>query len=461
MFKKVLVANRGEIAVRVIRTLKEMGIKTVAVYSTADQESLHVQLADEAICIGGPKPQDSYLNMKSILAAAIGSGSEAIHPGFGFLSENSEFARLCEECQIKFIGPRAKTIELMGNKANARMQMIKNDIPVIPGSDGFIENLDDALIIADQIGYPVLLKAASGGGGKGIRFVKNQQEMENAFVQAKNEAAHSFNDERMYLEKVMTNVKHLEVQIFRDEAGHTVAFPERDCSVQRNKQKMIEESPCSILTTSEREKLQSIAMKVADVLDYVNTGTIEFLMDQQHNFYFMEMNTRIQVEHTVSEMITGVDIVKEQVRLAAGENLAITQKDLVAHGLAIECRINAEDPSLDFMPRSGKVDYVYFPTGNLGVRIDSELYPQCEILPFYDSMVAKIITWGPDRMQAIEKMKCVLNETVINGVQTNIEFHQAFLEDLSFIDGSVTTDHLEKIFLPEWKKGLKNETLRK
>lgn len=461
MFKKVLVANRGEIAVRVIRTLKEMGIKTVAVYSTADQESLHVQLVDEAICIGGPKPQDSYLNMKSILAAAIGSGSEAIHPGFGFLSENSEFARLCEECQIKFIGPRAKTIELMGNKANARMQMIKNDIPVIPGSDGFIENLDDALIIADQIGYPVLLKAASGGGGKGIRFVKNQQEMENAFVQAKNEAAHSFNDERMYLEKVMTNVKHLEVQIFRDEAGHTVAFPERDCSVQRNKQKMIEESPCSILTTSEREKLQSIAMKVADVLDYVNTGTIEFLMDQQHNFYFMEMNTRIQVEHTVSEMITGVDIVKEQVRLAAGENLAITQKDLVAHGLAIECRINAEDPSLDFMPRSGKVDYVYFPTGNLGVRIDSELYPQCEILPFYDSMVAKIITWGPDRMQAIEKMKCVLNETVINGVQTNIEFHQAFLEDLSFIDGSVTTDHLEKIFLPEWKKGLKNETLRK
>lgn len=461
MFKKVLVANRGEIAVRVIRTLKEMGIKTVAVYSTADQETLHVQLADEAICIGGPKPQDSYLNMKSILAAAIGSGSEAIHPGFGFLSENSEFARLCEECQIKFIGPRAKTIELMGNKANARMQMIKNDIPVIPGSDGFIENLDDALIIADQIGYPVLLKAASGGGGKGIRFVKNQQEMENAFVQAKNEAAHSFNDERMYLEKVMTNVKHLEVQIFRDEAGHTVAFPERDCSVQRNKQKMIEESPCSILTTSEREKLQSIAMKVADVLDYVNTGTIEFLMDQQHNFYFMEMNTRIQVEHTVSEMITGVDIVKEQVRLAAGENLAITQKDLVAHGLAIECRINAEDPSLDFMPRSGKVDYVYFPTGNLGVRIDSELYPQCEILPFYDSMVAKIITWGPDRMQAIEKMKCVLNETVINGVQTNIEFHQAFLEDLSFIDGSVTTDHLEKIFLPEWKKGLKNETLRK
>lgn len=461
MFKKVLVANRGEVAVRIIRTLKEMGIQTVAVYSTADRESLHVQLADEAVCIGGPQLQDSYLNMKSILAAAVGTGAEAIHPGFGFLSENSEFARLCEQCQIKFIGPRSETIELMGNKSNARMQMLQSDVPVIPGSNGFIKDLDEALEVADQIGYPVLLKAAAGGGGKGIRIVKNQQEMKAAFVQAKREAVHSFSDDRMYLEKVMQNVRHLEVQIFRDEAGHTVAFPERDCSVQRNKQKMIEESPCSVLNSQERQELQAIAIKAADAIDYVNTGTIECLMDQDHHFYFMEMNTRIQVEHTVSEMITGVDIVREQVRVAAGLELAITQEDLAPHGTAIECRINTEDPAKDFMPQSGKIDYLYFPTGNLGVRVDTELYPQYVVSPFYDSMVAKIITWGPDRQRTIAKMKRVLGETIINGVQTNIEFHQAILEDQGFVDGEVTTDYLEKYFLPEWKKGLNDETLRK
>ena len=302
MFKKVLVANRGEIAVRVIRTLKEMGIKTVAVYSTTDRESLHVQIADEAVCIGGPQLKDSYLNMKSILAAAVGTGAEAIHPGFGFLSENSEFARLCEECHVKFIGPRSETIELMGNKANARMRMMQSDVPVIPGSKGFIQDTAEALEIADRVGYPVLLKAAAGGGGKGIRVVQDRQEMKTAFTQAKQEAQHAFNDDRMYLEKVMQDVKHLEIQVFRDQAGHTLAFPERDCSVQRNKQKMIEESPCPILTEKERQELQSIAIKATDALNYVNTGTIECLMDQDHHFYFMEMNTGIHF-HEVEMMI--------------------------------------------------------------------------------------------------------------------------------------------------------------
>lgn len=460
MFKKILVANRGEIAVRIIRTLKEMGIQTVAVYSIADRESLHVQIADEAVCIGKSQVQDSYLNMESIISAALGTGAEAIHPGFGFLSENSEFARLCERCHLKFIGPRSETIELMGNKANARMQMMRSDVPVIPGSKGFLKDYDEAISLADQIGYPVLLKAAAGGGGKGIRVVQNHQEMKNAFIQAQQEADHSFSDNRMYLEKVMKDVKHLEVQVFRDQAGHTVAFPERDCSVQRNKQKMIEESPCALLTNAERQHLQEIAIKAADALNYVNTGTIECLMDQKHHFYFMEMNTRIQVEHTVSEMVTGIDIVREQVRVAAGNDLDITQENLVPRGNSIECRINAEDPANDFVPQSGKVDYLYLPTGNLGVRIDTELYPQWVVSPFYDSMVAKFVSWGSNREQAIARMKRILSEAVIKGVQTNVEFHRSFLEsDQCFLKGTVTTDYLEKYFLPKWKKGLNHETV--
>ena len=462
MFKKVLVANRGEIAVRIIRTLKEMGITAVAIYSTADRDSLHVQLADEAVCVGGPRTKDSYLNMKNILAAAVGTGAEAIHPGYGFLSENAEFARLCEACGITFIGPRPATIDLMGNKEHAREQMKKAGVPVIPGSDGYVNRVTDAHLIAKQLGYPVLLKAAAGGGGKGIRRVASPAELQEVFAQAQQEARVSFGDDRMYLEKVMQDVKHLEIQIFRDQAGHTLAFPERDCSVQRNKQKMIEESPCPILTEKERQELQSIAIKATDALNYVNTGTIECLMDQAHHFYFMEMNTRIQVEHTVSEMITGVDIVREQVRIAAGLELDITQADLTPHGVSLECRINAEDPARDFLPQSGKVDYLYLPTGNLGVRIDTELYPQWTISPFYDSMVAKFVSWGPNRQEAIAKMKRVLDEAVIKGVQTNIEFHQAFLEcDGQFAKGTVTTDYLEKHFLPEWKKGLNHETLRK
>lgn len=453
MFKKILVANRGEIAVRIIRSLKEMGIKAVAIYSTADKDSLHVQLADEAVCVGKSKPQDSYLNMKNILTAALGTDADAIHPGFGFLAENSEFAKLCEECGLTFIGPSPETIELMGNKANARMQMQQSEVPVIPGSNGFIADVHSALKIAHKVGYPVLLKAASGGGGKGIRLVHDKTEMKTAFREAQREAELSFGCSRMYLEKVLKNVKHLEVQVFRDQQGHTVYFPERDCSVQRIKQKMIEETPCPILTPTEREKLGEISLKATEALNYLNTGTIEYLMDEQHHFYFMEMNTRIQVEHTVSEMITGIDIVKAQVKVANGEELPFKQCDLSGHGVSLECRINAEDPAYDFRPAAGTVDYLYFPAGNLGVRFDSELYSGAKVSPFYDPMVAKIICWGKDRTAAIAKMKRLLGETVIRGITTNIEFHKAFLSDPIFLQGQVTTDYLENHFLPQWKKG--------
>ena len=361
MFSKVLVANRGEIAVRIIRSLKELGIKSVAIYSTVDRESLHVQLADEAVCVGTARPQDSYLNMKNILAAAIGTGVEAIHPGFGFLSENSQFVEMCEAVGITFIGPNSEIIDLMGNKANAREQMQKSGVPVIPGSEGFIETVEEAKEVANKVGYPVLLKAAAGGGGKGIRKVNDDNELTSLFEEAKREAQVSFGDKRMYLEKIMTNVKHIEVQIFRDKQGNVVYFPERDCSVQRNKQKMIEESPCLLITEEQRKELGNIAIKAANAINYVNTGTIEFLMDDQHNFYFMEMNTRIQVEHTVTEMVTGIDLVKAQVKVASGERLPFNQNDIQINGSAIECRINAEDPSKNFMPQVGKVRYLYFP----------------------------------------------------------------------------------------------------
>ena len=361
MFSKVLVANRGEIAVRIIRSLKELGIKSVAIYSTVDRESLHVQLADEAVCVGSAKPQDSYLNMKNILAAAIGTGAQAIHPGFGFLSENSRFVEMCESCGITFIGPKSETISLMGNKANARIQMQQSGVPVIPGSEGFIDNVEEARKIAEKVGYPVLLKAAAGGGGKGIRRVNNEEELTNAYEEARREALSAFGDSRMYLEKIMENVKHIEVQVFRDEFGHSVYFPERDCSIQRNKQKMIEESPCSLVTPEQRKQLGEIAVRAVDAIDYRNTGTIEFLMDKNHRFYFMEMNTRIQVEHTVTEMVTGVDLVKAQVRVASGEPLPFRQEDIKLLGSAIECRINAEDPAKNFMPSIGRINYLYFP----------------------------------------------------------------------------------------------------
>lgn len=459
MFSKVLVANRGEIAVRIIRSLKELGIKSVAIYSTVDRESLHVQLADEAVCVGTARPQDSYLNMKNILAAAIGTGAEAIHPGFGFLSENSQFVEMCEAVGITFIGPNSEIIDLMGNKANAREQMQKSGVPVIPGSEGFIETVEEAKKVANKVGYPVLLKAAAGGGGKGIRKVNDDNELTSLFEEAKREAQVSFGDKRMYLEKIMTNVKHIEVQIFRDKQGNVVYFPERDCSVQRNKQKMIEESPCLLITEEQRKELGNIAIKAANAINYVNTGTIEFLMDSQHNFYFMEMNTRIQVEHTVTEMVTGIDLVKAQVKVASGENLPFNQNDIQINGSAIECRINAEDPSKNFVPQVGKVRYLYFPVGNLGMRIDSDLYAGWEITPFYDSMIAKVISLGQDRHEAIEKVKRLLSEMLITGVKTNQSFYLDILKDKNFLDGKVTTEYLEQNFLPKWKEEHKDAAI--
>lgn len=459
MFSKVLVANRGEIAVRIIRSLKELGIKSVAIYSTEDRESLHVQLADQAVCVGSAKPKDSYLNMKNILAAAVLTGAEAIHPGFGFLSENSRFVELCEACGLVFIGPRSETIELMGNKANARIQMQKHDIPVIPGSTGFLEDVTEAKRVAKEVGYPVLLKAAAGGGGKGIRRVDTEKELANSFNEAKREAQMAFGDARMYLEKIMENVKHIEVQIFRDDAGNTVYFPERDCSLQRNKQKMIEESPCALITEAERKYLGELAVKAAEAIDYRNTGTIEFLMDQDHKFYFMEMNTRIQVEHTVTEMVTGVDLVKAQVKVAFGQDLPFEQADIKLLGTAIECRINAEDPAKNFTPSVGKVDYLYFPVGNLGMRIDSDLYAGVKISPYYDSMIAKVIVLGENRHEAIEKLKRLLSEMVISGIKTNQNFYLTILEDQGFLDGTFNTDYLERVLLPEWKRGNADETV--
>ena len=459
MFAKVLVANRGEIAVRIIRSLKELGIKSVAIYSTADRESLHVQLADEAVCVGTARPQDSYLNMQNILAAAVGTGAEAIHPGFGFLSENSRFVEMCEACGVTFIGPKSQTIDLMGNKANARMQMQANDVPVIPGSEGFIADVQEAQTVAQKVGFPVLLKAAAGGGGKGIRRVNNAQELGQAFEEARREAQNAFGDNRMYLEKIMENVKHIEVQIFRDQAGHTVYFPERDCSVQRSKQKMIEESPCSIITPAQRQELGQIALRAANAIDYLNTGTIEFLMDQDHHFYFMEMNTRIQVEHTVTEMVTGIDLVEAQLKVAAGEMLPFSQDDIKANGYAIECRINAEDPAHNFLPSVGKVKYLYFPVGNLGMRIDSDLYSGVEIPPYYDSMIAKVIALGHDRREAIEKVKRLLNEMVIMGITTNQAIHLDILQTKTFLHDQVTTDYLEKKFLPQWREGVASATI--
>lgn len=457
MFTKILVANRGEIAVRIIRSLHELGIKSVAIYSTVDRESLHVQLADEAVCVGGPRPQDSYLNMQNILAAAVGTGVQAIHPGFGFLSENSQFAEMCQECGITFIGPQAQTIDLMGNKEHARQQMKKIGVPVIPGSDIYINNVNEAIEVADRIGYPVLIKAAAGGGGKGIRRVTDAQEMKAVFHEAQSEARLSFDNDQMYIEKIMENVKHIEMQIFRDRFGHSVYFPERDCSLQINKQKVLEESPCKLITPTERKELGQIALRAVNGIDYLNTGTLEFLMDQDHHFYFMEMNTRIQVEHTVTEMVTGIDIVKAQVRVAAGAPLPFDQSDIQLQGAAIECRINAEDAEHGFIPSTGQVKYLYLPVGNLGMRIDTALYQGATVTPFYDSMIAKVIALGHNREEAIEKIKRLLNEMVIVGINTNQTFQQALLTDPTFISGQFSTAYLEKQFLPLWKERISQD----
>ncbi|BCX29611.1 acetyl-CoA carboxylase biotin carboxylase subunit [Latilactobacillus curvatus] len=442
MFKKVLVANRGEIALHIVRTLKEMAIPSVSVYSKADASSLHVQLADEAVCIGGNRPQESYLNMQNILSAAIGTGCDAIHPGYGFLSENSQFAEMCEACGITFIGPSSNVIAQMGDKSQAKISMQAAAVPLIPGSAGPLADFEQAEEIAAQVGYPVMLKAVAGGGGKGIRFVESAEQLADSYAQAQLEAAGAFGNDQLYLEKIMLNVKHIEVQIFRDQFGNAVYFPERDCSMQRFKQKVIEETPCQLITEAQRQQLGAIALKAAEQINYVNTGTVEFLMDEAHQFYFLEMNTRIQVEHPVTEMVTGIDLVQEQINVAAGLPLSFTQADVQSRGYALECRLNAEDPANHFAPSAGTINYLYLPAGNLGVRIDTHLYSGYAISPFYDAMIAKLITWGATREIAIAKMRRLLSELIVSGIQTNAQFQQMLLIDPVFLDGTVTTDYL-------------------
>ncbi|NLY49144.1 MAG: acetyl-CoA carboxylase biotin carboxylase subunit [Clostridiales bacterium] len=444
MFKKILIANRGEIAVRIIRACKEMGIGTVAVYSEADREAMHVHMADEAVCIGPAKSKDSYLNMQNIISATVLTGATAIHPGFGFLAENNAFARMCEDCNIVFIGPNADTIELLGNKAKARETMQKSGIPVIPGSDGEIKSIREARALADKIGYPVMIKACAGGGGKGMRAVYSAGELENAVITARNEAKAAFGDGQVYMEKLLTNPKHVEVQVLADKHGNVVHLGERDCSVQRKNQKLMEESPCAVIGRDLRSKLGNAAVKAAKAAGYENAGTIEFLLDDRDNFYFMEMNTRIQVEHPVTEMVTGIDIIKEQIRIAAGNRLSFRQKDIEFRGHAIECRINAENPEKGFMPSPGYVNNVLFP-GGFGVRIDSALYTGYFIPPCYDSMIAKIIVHGRDRSEAISRMKRALSELVIDGVDTNADFLYNLLEHEEILSGRYNTGIIESI----------------
>lgn len=437
MFKKILIANRGEIAVRIIRSCREMGIETVAVYSTADKNALHVQMADEAVCIGAPSPKDSYLNVKNILSATVLTGAEAIHPGFGFLSENSKFAQMCSECNITFIGPDAETIDSMGYKSNARKMMIESGIPVIPGVEEKIteENIRD---VARSIGYPVMIKASAGGGGRGIRIVREESELIDSFLTAREESRVAFGDDDVYVEKYIENPRHIEIQILADNYGNVVYLGERDCSIQRRNQKILEEAPSPIMTKELRKKMGEAAVKAAKYVNYKNAGTIEFLVDKYMNFYFMEMNTRIQVEHPITEFITGVDLIKEQIKIAAGETLKFSQEDIEIRGHSIEFRVNAEDPSKNFMPCPGRIDGLFMP-GGLGVRVDSAIYEGYNIPPYYDSMIGKLIVYGKDRNEAINKMRRALGEFLIEGLTTNIEYAFKIIDNEDFNKGNYDT----------------------
>ena len=447
MFNKVLIANRGEIAVRIIRACRELGIATVAVFSEPDREALHTQLADEAVCIGPAKVQDSYLNMQNIISAAVLTNAQAIHPGFGFLSENSIFAEMCEECNIKFIGPDAKTIDEMGNKSHARDLMIKAGVNVIPGSDGTVESIEVAYELADKLGYPVMIKASAGGGGKGIRIAHSKEELRNAYESAKLETSLAFGDDEIYMEKVIVNARHIEIQILGDDFGNVIHLGERDCSIQRRNQKVLEEAPSPKLDDKTRKAMGEAAVRAAKAVGYKGAGTIEFLYDKDGNFYFMEMNTRVQVEHPVTEMVTGIDIVKEQLNIASGNPLSYKQEDVKITGHAIECRINAENPEKNFAPSPGTIDFLLIPGGGIGVRVDSAVYEGCDILPFYDSMIAKVITCGKDRNEAIAKMRRALYEFVIKGVDTNIEFQESILNNPSYIAGEFDRSFIEKEIL--------------
>ncbi|NVY96690.1 acetyl-CoA carboxylase biotin carboxylase subunit [Lactobacillus sp. DCY120] len=451
MFEKVLIANRGEIALRIIRALKELEVSSVAVYSTADRKARYVQEADEAICIGGPQPASSYLNMENIISAAVLTGAQAIHPGYGFLSESAEFAQLCVECNLKFIGPDPKTISLMGDKANARQTMQQNKIPVIPGSNGFVEDLTEIQTIAQEVGLPVMLKAAAGGGGKGIRKVTEFDQLAPALAAAQKEAQISFGDQRMYLEKVVSPAKHIEVQVIADQFHQVVAFPERDCSLQRKQQKVLEESPCALLTPAERQQLQKLAVQAMKAINYENAGTLEFLMDQQHNFYFMEMNTRIQVEHPITEEVSGVDLIKEQIRVAAGEKLAFKQSEITVHGAAIEARINAEDPAHGFRPQAGLVRKMNLP-GGLGIRIESGIVAGDQVSPFYDSMIIKIIAHADQRPVAIRRLENALQEFEVDDLVTNQRFLAELLEQPEVQKGTYLTTYIDQKFGAQFER---------
>ena len=444
MIKKVLIANRGEIAVRIIRACREMGIETVAVYSEADREALHTQLADESVCIGPAPSSQSYLSMENIISATIVSGADAVHPGFGFLSENNRFAELCEQCHITFIGPPSHVIASLGNKQAAKNTMAAAGVPVIPGSEKAIYTAEAGFEEAEKIGYPVIIKAALGGGGKGMRTADSPEDFAESFCTAQKEAQMAFGDNTMYVEHFVRKPRHIEFQILADQKGNVIHLGERDCSVQRNHQKMIEESPCEIISDKLRKKMGEAAVKAAKACGYVNAGTIEFLLDSDGSFYFMEMNTRIQVEHPVTEWVTGVDLVKEQIRIASGQPLSYRQKDIHITGHAIECRINAENPEKGFRPSPGTITDMYFPGGK-GIRIDSAVYSGYTVQPYYDSMIAKLIVWAKNRDEAIRKMQSALGEIIIEGIDTNVDYQYEILNHPDFLTGNTDVEFIERM----------------
>lgn len=445
MFNKILIANRGEIAVRIIRACREMGIKTVAVYSEADRDCLHTLLADEAICIGPAPSTQSYLNMERILTATVAMKADAIHPGFGFLSENARFAELCEKCSITFIGPSADIINKMGNKSEARKTMIEAGVPVVPGGKEAVHEVDEARAVAEKIGYPVMIKASSGGGGKGMRISRSSEDFDSNFQNAQMESIKGFSDDTMYIEKYIEKPRHIEFQIMADKHGNVVHLGERDCSIQRRHQKVLEESPSAAISEELRKKMGDTAVRAAKAVGYENAGTIEFLLDKHKNFYFMEMNTRIQVEHPVTETVTGLDLIKEQIRVAAGEPLSVKQKDIRITGHAIECRINAENPSKNFMPCPGLITNVHVPGGN-GVRIDTHIYNDYRVPANYDSMLMKLIVHGKDRSEAIAKMRSALGELIIEGIETNVDFQFDILSHEAYQEGDTDTDFIPRYF---------------
>jgi acetyl-CoA carboxylase biotin carboxylase subunit len=448
MFNKVLIANRGEIALRIIRACKELNIRTVAVYSEADKDSLHMRFADEAICIGKPKSSESYLNIPAIISAAEVTDVDAIHPGYGFLSENAHFAEICQSCQIAFIGPSPEAIRKMGDKSVAKETMKRAKVPTVPGSEGVVKNEQEAIKVAERIGYPVMIKASAGGGGKGMRIAHNRGSLISCLQMAQSEAQAAFGNNEVYIEKYLDGARHIEIQVLADKFGNTIHLRERECSIQRRHQKLIEETPSPVITNKIREKMGEAAVKAAKAVGYFSAGTVEFIFDQEGKFYFMEMNTRIQVEHPITEMITGVDLVKEQIKIAAGQRLKLSQKDIFCNSHSIECRINAEDPDNNFMPSPGKVTK-YSPAGGPGVRIDSHLYEGYTIPPYYDSLIAKLIVHAETREEAIKRMQRALSEFVVEGIKTTIPFHLKVLNNPDFQKGEYSTKFIEEKLMKE------------